>query len=82
MPFSDQCNPRNSIGSSKERNNTIVQPNNSKYKVQIQNGSVNEINEAESPEKLNTNMMKSNERGSSAAQPININLGSNTRFSN
>ena len=93
--FEGQAHPRNSIGSSKERgfNNSGTQ-NTSKYVVQIQKEQY-EINEMEnlersiSPQKiLNSPQKKSNtvtymkSGRSSAANPLNINLGSDTRFSN
>ena len=73
-------------------NNSATRQNNAKYVVQIQkdqNDSLTEINEMggsektmTSPEKTNNVLQMKSDRRSSAAHPLNINLGSDTRFSN
>ena len=85
--FTDQPIQRNSTGSLKALNTS---GNQSKFIVEIQREQCIEnmidikdmINEPTlgSPEKVAN--PTSGERRSSAAQPVNINLGSDTRFSN
>ena len=79
------------MGSSKGVNNSASRQSNAKYMVQIQKdqNEMIEINEMEgsemtmnSPAKTNNMLPMRSDRRSSAAHPLNINLGSDTRFSN